>query len=66
MLKVLYAVVDKNGNFARRTLGNGRTLRVYENRKVAERWANKEGQSVVELVWDTDREPLYINQKVVE
>lgn len=62
MLRVLYAIVDRNGNIARRSRRGG-GLRVYERRKVAERWATKEGDTVVELVWDSEREPLFIKTK---
>jgi hypothetical protein len=60
MLKVLYAVVDRTGKF-RAFRGNFACAR----RKTAEGWCRQEGDSVVELVWDTDRQPLYIKRKKV-
>jgi hypothetical protein len=60
MLKVLYAVVDKEGNFRR---VNGSLA--FSRRKTAEGHCHKAGDCVVELVWDTDREPLHIKGKTL-
>jgi hypothetical protein len=61
MLKVLYAVVDRKGAFRRI---NGSLA--FSRRKTAEGHCYHDGDAVVELVWDTDREPLHINKKKVE
>lgn len=61
MLKVLYAVVDRTGNFRR----EGKVLLVRMRRSAAVTLANRDGDCVVELVWDTDREPLHIQSKRV-
>lgn len=61
MLKVLYAVVTSDGSFKRGNSG----FHVYARRRTAEGWANRDGDCVVELVWDTDREPLHIKSKKV-
>lgn len=63
MLKVLYAVVDRAGRFRRD--GNGPVF-VRMRRKAAEKFATRDGDSVVELVWDTDREPLHIKRRKVK
>ena len=61
MLKVLFAVVNRDGDFKRNE--PRRCFHVYARRKTAERHATKDGDSVVELVWDTDREPLHITRR---
>ena len=65
MRKVLYAVVDKDGDFVRNSRKQGAGYRVYEKRATAERWAVWEGDAVVELVFNTDAPPLFIRSKTI-
>jgi hypothetical protein len=62
MLKVYYGVFDKDGELVFNRTGGAR---VYEDRKKAERWAVWEGDAVVELVFNTDTQPLFIRAKTV-
>jgi hypothetical protein len=52
----LYAVVDRNGTLRRRKGG----LLIYDKLSTAQRQASRAGDSVVELVLNLDREPLFI------
>jgi hypothetical protein len=56
MIRVFYGVVSAGGEL-RRT--------VYKTQQRAERWATRDGDSVVELTWDSEREPLYINREIL-
>ncbi len=56
----MYAVVNSKGEFKK-----GRCGLAYVRRKAAEKAASAPGDSVVELVWDTDREPCYVKGRTL-
>lgn len=62
MKKSIFAVVDKDWDLVFNRTGGAR---VYETRKMAEKYAVWEGDAVVELELDTDKQPLFIRTKTL-
>lgn len=60
---VFYAVITPEGKPRRRK--HDRQLMIYDSMGAAQK-ACREGDSVVDLVWDSDREPLFIRTKQLE
>lgn len=63
MIRTLYAVVDRAGDFVKR---RGGTVCVYTTSASAQRCATGDGDTVVALRWDTEQQPLFIRHKVVK
>ena len=57
MTRVYYAIVNSAG-----VLGS----RLYRTPQSAQRWAKREGDSVVMLRWESEEKPLFIRGMVVE
>lgn len=60
-----YGVVTRDGKLKNRS-DRGGMFHVYARRKTAEKYATSTGDTVVELTWDTDKEPLFIRKTKVE
>ncbi len=61
----LYAVVNREGQLRKRTRAQGGAPMVYETLSAARRQC-RDGDSVVEMYLNLDREPLFTRGKVVE
>jgi hypothetical protein len=62
----LYAVVSSEGKLRHRKRAQGAAPMIYDTLGAAQRQCRAEGDSVVELYLNLDREPLFIRSKRVD
>ncbi len=63
LANVLYAVVSHEGKLRK---NRQRCLMIYDTLAMAQRCARRDGDSVVELHLNLDREPLFTRKKVMK